>query len=395
MKLLVSTIAPYAWVKLDRHDRPVEQGQFLEAAFLSTIGRDISSVIGVAPAYATTFHTVDIPTRKRSNMLAAIPYALEESLSEELERLHFTVSDWTPGQAATVIVIARDVLEAWIAVFTDAGVKLDAIVSELSLLPLHPDSEATLVRPADDQYLVKTDANDGFFCDQEAFDYWWSDENNRQLALAVDDQALATELKQQGGEGISHWSIGKDFRSWMLHGPAALKTAASLLHDKYEPEHLKPRSSMLNIAAGIAAAALLMLGVSHWYEAAQLEQRLQDNQQAVRALFEQAFPDEEYLGVPRRQIASLLSISEDGPADEMFQYLLEASAQAVPQHSAQLDEINYRDHQLQIGVTAPNFAALEKLTEQLNTQRDLQAVLISSGSTDQRVTGQIKIMVRS
>ena len=391
MKLLVSTIAPYRWVKLDRQDRPIERGQFTEAAFISTLPRDVSSVVGVARAYATTFHSVDIPTRKRANLLAAIPYALEENLSEELENLHFTLCDWAPGERARVLVVARELLEGWLALFAEAGVQLDGIVPELSLLPVHPESDVTLVRPDSDQYLIKTDAYRGFSCDQAAFDFWWGDAENRALRIAVEDQAFAVELNQQGAQNVSHWGIGKTFESWLEHAPGQLKAAPSMLQGDYEPEHLKPKSNLLNIAAGIVLLALIGLGASHWYEAAQLEKRLEANQQAVRDLFAQAFPGEEYLGRPRRQIASLLSISEDDPADEMFQYLLGVSAQTAPRHGAQLEEINYRDRQLQIGVSVPNFAALEKLTDEINAQTDLQAVLISSGARDQRVTGQIKI----
>ena len=226
---------------------------------------------------------------------------------------------------------------------------------------------------------------------QSHFDYWWSDARQHGLKLAVQDQELALQLSQEGGDGVSHWSIGPSFPSWLEHAPGQLKTAPTMLQGQYEPEHLKPRAGLLNIAAGIAVLALVLLGASHWYEAAQLEQRLRDNQQAVRVLFEQAFPGEEYLNNPRRQIASLLAINEDDPADEMFQYLLGVSAQLAPQHNAQLEEINYRNRQLQIGVSVPNFAALEQLTAEINRQTDVQAVLISSGSRDQRVTGQIKI----
>jgi hypothetical protein len=86
-----------------------------------------------------------------------------------------------------------------------------------------------------------------------------------------------------------------------------------------------------------------------------------------------------------------LSISENEPADEMFQYLLGVSAQIAPVNKAELEEINYRDQQLQIGVTVPNFAALEKLATQIDSLDGLRAVIISSGARDQRVTGQIKI----
>ena len=391
MKLLVSTVAPYQWVKLNKRGKPIEKGQFTEAAFLNTIHKSVTSVIGVAPADSTTFHQVDIPTKRHANMLAAVPYALEESLSEELEELHFTVMSWKPNTPAHVAVIAKKMLRQWIDTFESAGVKLDDIVPELALLPIHPSCRATIVMQGDDQFAVKSGQYNSFLCDQEAFEYWWSDAENQQTQTSVNSQELAVELKSIGGDQVSHWAIGEDFRSWLEHVPEQLDNAASLLHGEFEPEHLKPKSTWLNVAAGLAACALLLLGVSHWLEANKLQQRYVDNQQQIRTLFDEAFPGQEYLDQPRRQIASLLSISEDSPASEMFQYLLDVSAQVIPAHNAEFEEINYRNQQLQVGVSAPNFAALEQITTQINSQTGLQAALISSGARDQRVTGQIKL----
>lgn len=391
MKLLVSTVAPYLWVKLNKRGKPIEKGQFTEAAFLNTIPKSVTSVIGVAPADSTTFHHVDIPTKRQANMLSAVPYALEESLSEELEELHFTVMSWKPGTPAHVAVIAKKMLRQWIETFASAGIKLDDIVPELALMPIHPSCETTIVLQGDDQFAVKSGQYNSFLCDQEAFEYWWSEAENQQAETAVNSQALAVELKSTGGDHISHWAVGEDFRGWLEHVPEQLDKAASLLQGEFEPEHLKPKSTWLNVAAGLAACALLLLGASHWLEASRLQQRYTDNQQQIRALFDQAFPDQEYLDQPRRQIASLLSISEDNPASEMFQHLLEVTAQVVPAFNAEFEEINYRNQQLQVGVSAPNFAALEQMTEQINSQEGLQAALISSGARDQRVTGQIKL----
>lgn len=391
MKLLVSTVAPYFWVKLNKHGKPIENGQFRDAAFINTIPKSVTSVIGVAPADSITFHSVDIPTKRQANMLSAVPYALEESLSEEIENLHFTVMSWTPGAPAQVAVIAKDRLSQWIHIFQEAGIELDSIVPELALLPIHPDCTATIIMREDDQFVVKSAEYESILCDQEAFEYWWSEAQNQQAETAVNSQELAVELKSMGGVNVSHWAIGEDFRSWLEHVPDQLNSAPSLLHGEFEPEHLKPNSSWLNMAAGLAVGALLLLGVSHWIEANSLQDRYTANQQQIRALFDEAFPDQEYLDQPRRQIASLLSISEGNPASEMFQYLLDVSAQIVPANNAKFEEINYRNQQLQIGVSAPTFAALEQMTSQINARDDIQATLISSGARGKRVTGQIKM----
>ncbi len=392
MKLLVSTVAPYPWVKLNKQNLPVEKGEFMEAAFISTISRENRSIIGVAPADSTTFHRVEVPTKKRSNMLAAVPFVLEDSLSEEIDQLHFTVMNWKPNGSAEVAVISRSVLESWLEVFHKAGVKLDAIIPEHLLLPIHPDSNASLIKKADGHYVIKTGEYRSFSCDQDAFEYWWQDEANRLLNIAVNDKELAAKMIASGGKHLSHWAIGDDFRAWCEHVPAALNAMPSLLHGDFEPEHLKPGSSWLNIAAILAICALLLVGGSQWVEARNLQQRYDANQQAIRTLFDGAFPEQEYLNLPRQQIASLLSISEDDPANEMFQYLLEVASSATGAGRAKLEEVNYRDQQLQIGVTAPNFSALEQLATTISDLDGLQAVLVSSGARDQRVTGQIKIV---
>ncbi|MEE9447489.1 MAG: type II secretion system protein GspL, partial [Arenicellales bacterium] len=391
MKLIVSTVAPYPWLKLDKNGRPVDKGQFNEKAFLNTFPKEIQSVIGVAPAGSSTFHSVKIPSKRLANIQAAVPYALEESLSEDLDELHFTILDWAPDQPTQVSVIAKQMLKRWVETFSDAGVSLDAIVPELSLLPIHPSSEASVIEQSTGQYAVKINVFNGFACDQETFDYWWSDEANRELNIAVNDKGLAETLKQSGGEKISHWPIGEGFQSWLEHAPDQLNLKHSFLQNAFEPEHLKPKSTWLNVAAGIAAGALILLGASQWFEVNKLQQRYDANQQEIRALFDESFPDQEYLDAPRRQIASLLSISEDNPASEMFQYLLSIATEIMPAHQAKFDEINYRDQQLQVGISAPNFATLEAITTELNKIPDLQAALISSGSTDSGVTGQIKI----
>lgn len=391
MKLLVSTVAPYAWVKLNKQGRPVDKGQFIEAAFLNSYPKQVHSVIGVAPSDSTTFHQVEVPTKNRSNMLAALPYALEDRLSEDIEQLHFTVMDWVPGGVVQVAVIAHQTLLNYIQVFKEAGVMLDAIVPELTLLPIHPDCDVTIIKQDEDQLVVKQENYSSFTLDQDAFDDWWAVEEIQSLRIAVNDQPLAVELKSRGGEFVSHWAIGNDFPHWLEQAPGQLKDANSLLQGAYEPEHLKPNNRLLNTGAGLALLALLALGASNWMQVNKLQLQSDANQQAIRGLFETAFPGEEYLDRPRRQIASLLSISEDQPASELFQYLLSISAEVIPENGAELEELNYRDEQMQMGVSAPNFASLDRITTQINAREDIQAALISSGTRDQRVTGQIKI----
>lgn len=364
-----------------------------EGELRKRLPKGIKSVIGVAPAEAIALRSVEIPTKRRANVEAAIPYALEETLSQEVDDLHFSMLDWEPGKRAHVAVISRVQLEHWLDDLAEAGLEVDAIVPEQRLLPLHSDSDITIARTGANRICIREGENGGLVMDEQAFDYWWQSQADRSVRLAVNDRQIAHELASHGGENVNQWDIGRDFRDWLEHHDQASFERFSMLQGEYEPEHLKPSTWGMMLAAALAGLAFLLLFASNWWELRKLEAEVEHNQTEIRALFAKTFPKEEYLGVPRRQVASLLALDEGGN-DHLFQYMLDIAAETVPQHNASFDEVNFRDGSLQVGVTVPNFAELDKLTAAMAGKDGIEARLISSGSKDNTVTGQIKMVRR-
>ncbi len=392
MKLLISTHAPHYWVKLNNKGQPVEAGEQSDASLLSALPKGVTSVIGVIPGELVTMHSVEVPTNRYANMLSAIPYTLEEKLSEDIENLHFCVLNWKAGQPASVAVASKETIESSLQLFGDAIGQLDGIIPDYALLPIHSSNSTTVVRAQDDRYFVKQANLSTVVMDQLAFEYWWQDAD-QEASYAVNNRDLANEMKANGGERVSLWEIGENFTQWVNHAPIPDIQQYSLLRAQYEPEHLKPSNDLLNWAVGIAACALILLGGSNWFELQRLKNQHQANQDEIRALFSEAFPDQEYLGQPRRQIATLLSIDDSGGVSEQFQYLLQVVSEIAPQNQAEFLEINFRNEALQVGVTAPTFAALEQMTAQLDDSEGIRAALVSSGSEANSVKGQIKLIV--
>lgn len=392
MKFLISTNAPHHWVKLSSKDAVLEKGQFSEADFMAAVSKGATSIIAVVPGEQVTLHSVAVPTNRQANMLAAVPYALEEKLSEDIDNLHFSVLDWQAGKDAQVAVVSKQTVNSVLALFGDAASRLDGMVPDYAFLPLHANGGSTVVRATAERYLVKQGAFDAMVMDPYAFEYWWQsvDVNKN---YAVNDRDLVSEMQSSGGENVSLWDIGTNFTHWLEHAPTPDLQKYSLLRAAYEPEHLKPKNTLLNWAVGLAAGALLFLGGSNWFELEQLKKQHQANEAEIKALFAATFPEQEYLDQPKRQIAALLSIDLSGSPSEQFQYLLEKASVAAPQNQASFLEINYRNQALQIGVTAPNFAALEQMTAQLDSAQGIRAALVSSSSRGDTVRGQIKLIV--
>ncbi len=393
MKLLVTLEKPYRWVKLNNKGLVVDRGRFnIDVDLAVMIPKDVTSIIGVAPAEAVTIHSVDIPTKRRASMELAVPYALEEELSEEIEHLHFAIQSWVPGDSAKVAVINKSLVEGWIEEFESAQLKVDAIVPEQSLLPRHADADVTIARTADDRLLIRQNNDNALAVDNTAFDYWWSSLKDKQSRIVVNDKAMARALIDAGGENVSFWDIGEHFDAWLESRDNSHLMQASLLQGALEPEHLKPTSLGLMLASAIAALAFLVLAAADWWELKRLETAVAANQQELQQLFEQTFPDQEYLDAPRQQVASLLSLNAEGDHNYVFQYMLDIAAKTMPKYDADFDEVNYKNEGLQVGVTVPNFSVLDEITNEIEQEPGVSAILISSGANDDKVTGQIKIV---
>ncbi len=404
MKLIISVNKPYRWATLDdKKGKVVESGEFAGVGDGADLGqidlkamvpKGVKSVIGVAPAEAIALRSVEVPSKRRANVEAAVPYALEEGLSEDVDDLHFSILSWTPGAEARVAIVNKKKLEGWIADLTAAGLQVDAILPEQKMIPLHPDSEITIARTGPNRICVREGENAGLALDSDSFNYWWESHQNRDAAIAVNDRKIAQELALYGGTNINQWDIGRDFRGWLENSDNTKLGENSLLQGEYEPEHLKPTTSGLKLAAAIAGFTFFILAVANWYEVRKLENEVVRNQQEMQELFSKTFPQEEYLGAEsgRRQVASLLSLSADGDNSYLFQYMLDIVSKVVPAHNATFDEVNYRNEGLQVGLTVPNFAELDKMTEVMNTKEGVAAKLISSGSRDNKTTGQIKLV---
>src|SRR5678815_6035523 len=76
-----------------------------------------------------------LPVKSGTKLAQVVPFALEEHLAADVEDLHFAVGkrDGRPGTPVTVVARAR--MDAWQALFTDAGLQADAIYPETAALP--------------------------------------------------------------------------------------------------------------------------------------------------------------------------------------------------------------------------------------------------------------------
>ena len=131
------------------------------------------------PGDAMTLTEVQLPAGKRALWRKATPYALEDSLAEPVEQLHFALAerplpsaeqmadDNTDTRTARipVAVVRRATLQRWLARFKQHGLSPAAMVPEPLLLPYQPGTWSVLLDAEHGRAVVRTDAYAGFSCE--------------------------------------------------------------------------------------------------------------------------------------------------------------------------------------------------------------------------------------
>ena len=99
---------------------------------LSEAGSDIGDrqVIVLVPGTEVLTTSVDIPVKGGSRLHAALPYALEDQLAEDVDQLHFAPGTRRSSGRIPVAIVSRKRLAEWIEWLTESGIKPSAMISD-------------------------------------------------------------------------------------------------------------------------------------------------------------------------------------------------------------------------------------------------------------------------
>lgn len=111
------------------------QSGSLEAAAAACAG---AKVIALAPATQILLAEPELPPGSGAKLSRAIPFALEEQLTEDIDQLSFAVGRRSERGTTPVAVVSRSILQGWMAALTQAGIDPVALYADVSLLPDNP-----------------------------------------------------------------------------------------------------------------------------------------------------------------------------------------------------------------------------------------------------------------
>jgi general secretion pathway protein L len=404
------------WIAVDgtgaRRSQPAT-GPLMEA--VNDVGD--RSVIVLVPSAEVLTTSVDIPIKGGSRLHAALPYALEEHLAEDIGALHFAPGTRRSSGNIPVAVVNRERLAEWIERLTEAGIQPSAMIPDNYGLARIPGTISLLV--AEDQLMI----NDG-----ADIDLVMQGVNPGDALAAIG--ALDDSVGDEDAESPERAAMPKHVLVYCLpeyeeryqHEWLAIRHEMESVDVNLLPDGVMPRLAV-TVAAGAGVnllqgdfgakteysglfrpwryAAILMLALGVVGIAAKatdyyvLKRQEADLKQQFEAEYRQIAPGAAEVADPARLVATLKTRAGNAGSPPVFLQILVQVSRALQQNQdARIEAISYRASVVDLRLSAPNVSTLDNIQRVIGESGQFEAAIQSTDQGGDGVSSRIQIKVR-
>ncbi len=374
-------------------------------------------VIVLVPSAEVLTTSVEIPV-KGAKLLAALPYALEEYLAEDVEDLHFAAGVRRSSGRTPVSVVSHERMENWISALDDAGIVADSIVAEsygLARIPgtislllagdsvfindgadielvmqgVSPGDALAAIGALDDSNAVASDEDEPpasmprhllVYCepgDEERYQHDW-------IALRHELDSVDVKLLPDGVTPRLAVTIATGAGINLLQGQYAPKKEYGGLFRPWK------YAAMLALAFGVLVVAARVLDL---YMLTQQETELR---QTFNSEYRQMLPDALETDDPGAVIDSLRRRIGNVETPPLFLQSMEQLSKAIQQNqAATIQAISFRAGVIDLRVAAPDVATLDNVQRAIGESGQFRATIQSTDQDGDRWNSRIQVQEAS
>jgi general secretion pathway protein L len=359
-----------------------QRGSLTLAAAVSRNGK----VVALASATQILLAEPELPPGSGVKLARAVPFALEEQLTEDVDQLTFAIGRRRPSGGTPVAVVSRSVLQGWVADLNAAGLEPVAVYADISLMPenpaqtvlwlekgrlavrrpgalpfaveLSPVKEALVVAgviadPLDTTSEPKVPESAVLYITRED----WTRSQTEFESLADKFDSLKVQL------------LGDGPLPWLARSLPAVDAVNLLQGDFARATDYNARWRQWRTAALLAVGLLVAHVGAQALQIRQAKHETTALDGEIANVFSSAMPAE-VIQDPRRQMQSRLDrIHKSGAGPEYFLRSLKVLSDALAATpKTDIDALSYREESLDMKVSAPSLAALSQLSQLIGKQ---------------------------
>jgi len=371
------------WLTIDdsgESETTRQRGSLTLAAAVSRSGK----VVALAPATQILLAEPELPPGSGVRLARAVPFALEEQLTEDIDKMAFAVGRRNPSGTTPVAAVSRAVLHGWVEDMHAAGLEPLAIYPDISLMPDNPS--LTVLWLEGERLSVRRPRSAPFAVEL-------SPVSEALVVAGVIPDPLETDptAEPKAAESAVLYITREDW--------TRVQDEFEDLSAKFESlkVQLLPDGPLPWLARGLAGTEAVNLLQGDFARTADYGARLRqwrvpaalDSQ--IASVFSVALPNET-LQNPRRQMQSQLDrIRKSGAGPEQFLRTLKilGGAMAVTPKT-EIQALSFRDDSLDLKVNTQSLASLSQLSQFIATQ-GMTAEIQSSTPVSNGVEAHIQV----
>jgi general secretion pathway protein L len=392
--LLLRLPAPGAedteWLSIDESGVPAAARQRGPLSLAAAVARS-AKVIVLAPATQILLAEPELPPGSGLKLARAVPFALEEQLTEDLDQLVFALGKRRDSGGTPVAVVSRSVLQGWLAQLHQAEIEAVALYADMALLPQNPGqtvlwmegARLAVRRPGKLPFAVElTPLTEALIVAGVMADPLAAGSLAAALETPVLESAIlyvtrddwATIQDEMDGlvdrfASIKVQLLPEGPLPWLARDLAATDAVNLLQGEFARTTDYGARWRRWRTAAALAAGLLVIHLAA---QAIQLRQAHHDTaalDTQIAEVYATAMPAEP-MQDPRRQMqARLERIRRSGPGPQQFLRTLQTLGGALAATpKTHIDALSYREESLDMKVTAPSLAELSQLSQWVGKQ---------------------------
>ena len=394
---------PVSWIAVD--DRGTRRGQPGRGS-LADAAREVRerAVIVLVPAAEVVTLSADIPARG-ARLLAALPFALEDQVADDVENLHFAAGSRRDDGSRPVAVVAAARLTEWLDRLAGTGIEPLRVIAENHGLAITPNTMSMIIG---DGLVMFNDGHRTEFVIPELS----PSDILAAAGLLDDDEAASRHLVVYCDASLA---AGYE-DDW-----ASLRQRLSSVDVNLLPDGVLPRLAVtvasgagINLLQGkfgarteigalfrpwrFAAVFLLALGLVGFIGKALDYYRLSVEQAELQAQFAEEYRrlrpnDTREIVDPVGTVSSLRrsqGTAAIGP--QMFLPLLQQLSAAVSNDTAvKIEAISYRAGVVDVRLTAPDIPTLDRIVQAVGESGRFSASMQSADRVGEQVNSRIQI----
>lgn len=354
-----------------------------------------SRLVLILPAASVVLHKVSIVAKSRSQIEAALPYALEDELASDIEQMHFayhTLDKQSGNQL--VAVVDRDLVQRLHALIIQYQFESVMLLPQMLMIPWQADSWTLFVQR--EQALLRKDLSDGYAMDVIAMPELLTTE--RELYKQQHDSESAPELniynfspdqEVEGGSllGGDSEALAVMARYWLDNPDQEI----NLFQGEYQI--VRPMRDLLRqwgMAAGIAVIALVIYLMNVAVDNYLLARERDALEASMQSLYETIF-NEKPAGNPaddmRKKLVALGSES-GGDSNNFISVILVSGKEFLADSQTSITRLRYTGNGVEVDLETTSIEQLEKLQQKLiaaSVQAELKAVSNDNGKVRGRL----------